>query len=164
MDEVALSGLLRRKGRLADARELAEEAYRKSITAIGTRSFEALQVRGNLARVLRDQGELDRAAGHLEAMVDVARRELGAKHDYTGRFLLDLGQVLSKGGRAAEAERTLLEAHELLIAAVGPSHPFAKEAAESLAAFYQGTGAAAQGRRWRAAPSPTPAPAAVPPA
>jgi serine/threonine protein kinase/tetratricopeptide (TPR) repeat protein len=133
--EAALSGVLRRTGRLPEARELAEEAYSKSAAAMGTRSFEALQVRGNLARVLRDQGELEQAAAHLEGIVEVARRELGVKHDYTGRFLLDLGQVRSQQGRRAHAERTLLEAHQLLLAAVGPSHPFVKEASESLAAL-----------------------------
>jgi hypothetical protein len=96
-------------------------------------------------------------------MVGVARRELGAKHDYTGRFLLDLGQVLSERGRAAEAERALLEAQQVLLAAVGPSHPFVKEAAESLAVFYERAGAAAKARGGRAAPSPMPARAASPP-
>jgi non-specific serine/threonine protein kinase/serine/threonine-protein kinase len=152
LDEVALSGLLRRKKSLPESRALAEEAYRKSVAA-GLRGFEALQVRANLARVLRDLGELGPATSHLQEMVEAARRELGPKHDFTGRLLLDLGQVLSQQGGTADAERTLLLAHEQLLAAVGPKHPFVKEAAESLAAFYERAGATAKAQRWRASPA-----------
>jgi non-specific serine/threonine protein kinase/serine/threonine-protein kinase len=158
MDKIALSGVLRRKGRLEEARQLAEEAYLKSAAVRGP--FEALQVRGNLARVLRDQGELAAAAGHLEEIVAVARRELGAKHDLTGRFLLDLGQVLTQLRRTAKAESALLEAHQLLLAAVGPAHPFVREAAQSLADLYEGSGSADKARRWRDAATPSPSPAA----
>jgi len=155
MDEIALSGLLRLEGRLDEARQLAEEAFQASPAAFGGGdAFQRLQVETNLARALRAQGELAEAARHMRAVVAAARSELGPEHDMTARFVLDLGQVLAEMNAGDEAERTLLEAHRLLLGAVGPSHPFVAEAAASLADYYERRGAAEKARRWREGAGP----------
>ncbi len=163
-DATALSGLLRRRGRLDESRALAEEAYRGIVAALGDEAFETLQIRTNLARVLRAQGELEPAAAHMRAVVATARRTLGDRHDYTGRFLLDLGELESDLGRLDEARQTLLEAHHLLSAAVGETHPFTREAREALATLFERSGNAAEAERWRSAPAASEGTASTPPA
>ena len=60
-DATSVSGLLRRLGRLPEARTLAEEACEGVIASGAGESFEGLLIRTNLARVLRQQGELGAA-------------------------------------------------------------------------------------------------------
>jgi eukaryotic-like serine/threonine-protein kinase len=145
----ALSGLQRRLGHLAESRELAEEAYRGIVAARGEETFVSLQVRTNLARVLRAQGDLAGAAAHMKAVVAIARRILGDAHDYTGRFILDFGEIEAQLGHRDEAEKLLLEAHGKLLAALGAGHPFTREARSSLAELYEQAGDHGRAESWQ---------------
>jgi tetratricopeptide (TPR) repeat protein len=121
-------------GRLEEALPLAERAYHGMRESRGEEKIETLIARTSLARLLRERGDLAAALDHMSEVTRLADAALPAGHDFIGRFVLDLGQVLLEMGRLDEAEAALLRAQGLL-AKLGEAHPFVQEARESLAAL-----------------------------
>jgi hypothetical protein len=64
----------------------------------------------------------------------------GRESATVGRLTVDLGAIVARRGRQAEAESLLLEGHAMILRQVPESHHDARHARSLLAAFYRETG------------------------
>ncbi len=109
---------------------------------------------GNLMRGL---GRLEEAEALGAEAVRGARKSLPEGHWFTGVFLGAYGKTLAKLERYADAEAALLEAHEILVAALGAEHERTIKAIGFLVDLYDawekadpGKGYDAKAADWRA--------------
>ena len=79
----------------------------------------------------------DDAAPLYEKAVTGARQALPEGHWHVGVFLSSYGSSLSNQGRHEQAEAALLEAYEILSAALGEDHTRTRNAIKSIVAVYE---------------------------
>ncbi len=90
----------------------------------------------NMGGLLRDQGELKEAEVLGEEAVRRAKKTMPKGHWITAAFLSEHARTLAAMERFAEAEAEMLEAHEMLVAALGAEHGRTVRLSESLADLY----------------------------
>ncbi|MHC4416448.1 MAG: protein kinase domain-containing protein [Planctomycetota bacterium] len=113
-----LGRALRAQGRVDEALELFDEAFRWTQRGgIGT-YYNALNVTQDLTFALRDVGKASEAEGILRQQLDDCRREHG-DHEYTVWALWQLGNNLKAQNRIDEAEALLRENHAHFVGVVG---------------------------------------------
>ena len=86
----------------------------------------------------------------FEKAVAGARRALPEGHWITGAFLGGFGKTLIELQRYGDAERALLEAHEIILKGLGPNHERTIEQIELLTTLYEAWGNAEKTAEWRA--------------
>jgi eukaryotic-like serine/threonine-protein kinase len=110
----------------------------------------------NLAGTLREAGKLDEALALYEKAVSITDRTLPAGHYFNALFRSNLGLTLFRLKRYADAEPTLVEAHDALVKAFGPASPQSRQCAGTLADLYEATGRPELAAPLRAAPQAPP--------
>jgi len=75
---------------------------------------------------------------------------LHREHPVTADVLLQHGAALAGLGRHAEAEAQLLEAHEILTAAVGADHKRTQKVVQALVDLYEAWGKTDKVEQWSA--------------
>jgi tetratricopeptide (TPR) repeat protein len=104
----------------------------------------------SLGVLYRRQGRYDEAEPLFISAINGARRSLSDGHRYTGLFLHQQGRCLTKMERNEEAEVVLLEAREILSAAIGAEHEETLWTIESLVELYDAWGKPEKAAEWRA--------------
>ena len=95
-------------------------------------------------------GRLDEAEAVLAAAVGGARRSLREGHPSMGKFLTGYGACLTRLERYDEAETALLEAHQTLLAVLGPAHKTTIKSVRSLILLYEAWDKPDLAAEWRA--------------
>jgi eukaryotic-like serine/threonine-protein kinase len=149
--------LWHRLGDLEKAEPFLREALEVKRRVLGDEHPDTLVSVHNMARLLRDMGRLDEAYSLGEEAVSGARVVLPPGNLRTGGYLFGHAQTLAAMGRFADAEAGMLEAHEILEAAVGADHDQTLEVIQGLADLYglwhdetPAGGHDASAARWRA--------------
>ncbi len=158
-----LGYLLKQQGKPAEAEPHFREALETFTKVLGEAHPYTLMTLSNLGSVIEAQGR------HAEAIHLVGPAEPAFRDTFTGdnarvlaRALVTLGRARSGLGfnaaRFADAEKNLLEGHELFVATRGEQHPDTRDSVQALVALYETWAEAAPGRgheeqaaRWRAA-------------
>jgi eukaryotic-like serine/threonine-protein kinase len=112
MNDLALS--LEQEGELEQALNLMEGSARLHEELLGLEHPRTLMLVNNLAGVHRDQGRLEVAEPLYRKVLEVKDRMGVERNVAYAHPLYGLGRVLMEKGEAAEAERLLLEAVEIL--------------------------------------------------
>lgn len=135
----SLGTLLVASGETAEGERLLDEALRGSRDRLGPAHPDTLRALAAHAVALESLGDLEGAEGELAEAVRLARGDAGApSHPELGVYLHRHGIVLGRRGRFGEAESVLLEAHRLLAETRGEGDPRTRNAAATLAGFYEG--------------------------
>ena len=96
---------------------------------------------------LDNASEAERLAGEA---ADTARATLGPEHWYLGNFLGKHGRALAALERFSEAESQMLEAHDILVAALSSDHQQTTRVVGYLADLYDAWGKPDKAAEWRA--------------
>ena len=139
-----------RTGRLDLAEPLYLEDYRTSLRLQGEEHPDMLATMTNLGRLYITRGKFKEAEPLLAKTVMLSKREMPAGFMGTGITLMAHGEALTGLNRLAEAERELLEAHAILLAAMGPADRGVAHAVNDLAALCDRTGRPREAADWRA--------------
>ena len=105
---------------------------------------------GNLGDLYVTLGRPGEAETLLAEAVAGVGRALPREHLTTGITIHKYGVCLTALERYGEAEATLLEAHEILIAAVGADHVHTQEVIPNLVTLYEAWGKPDKAAEWRA--------------
>lgn len=108
------------------------ECYEMSLRLFGDRSAQFGVNAYKLAAVLKEQGELRRAAECFQQSINAFTHSVGPDHFYTGAAGLGLGRTLEGLGRLPEAESALVEALRVLSNAPGVPLALQQKALEAL--------------------------------
>ncbi len=111
--------LAQRAGRASDARD----AYRAGLALVAAHHLgpgAELRALIDLGLSENDLGELGAARAHLDRALVLARGELGAQHPQVAQVQHNLGVVVYRQGRYAEADLLFRTALEVRAAAYGP--------------------------------------------
>jgi serine/threonine protein kinase/Tfp pilus assembly protein PilF len=131
----------------------AESWLRESLDirrdTLGEHHPDCLWTLAALGRVYLKQGQPQRAEPLFTEVVNVARQTLPAGHELIASALQGYGECLTALGRFAEAEATLLESHELLLAAEGPPQESIHRVVNALVELYEAWGNPDQAAQWR---------------
>lgn len=133
------------------AEALYLEVFERSAGAFGEAHINRALTAHNLATLYRRQQRYEEAAPFSLLAAEVARAALPAGHWQVGALQASHGASLTFLGRFEEAERLLLEAHAVILAAVGPDHRAAHSAASSLARLYERWERPEEAQMWKAA-------------
>jgi tetratricopeptide (TPR) repeat protein len=151
-----MGSLLDSMGKLAEAEPYYREVLEARRRVLGDDHPSTLISTHNMGRLFRDLGRLNEAEALGAEAVRKARRSLPEGHWYTGVFLTGYGKTLAQRERYTDAEAALLEAHEILEAALGAEHKRTIKVIRSLVALYDawdaaepGKGYADQAGKWR---------------
>jgi serine/threonine protein kinase/Tfp pilus assembly protein PilF len=131
-----MGALLREMGKLEEALPYQREALEGFRRVLGDDHPDTLISLSNLGDLLREMGKLNEAEALAGQAVAAARRSLPEGHWKMGVFLLRQGQCLAALRRYVDSETALLEAHEILEAALGAKHPRTVATIEALAGLY----------------------------
>ncbi len=112
-----------------DALALAHELF-------GDQHSTTLAITYNVGKLYSLQQRHDDAAPLYEKAVTGAREALPEGHWHLGVFLRNYGSCLSNQGHHEQAESALLEAYEILLAALGEDHTHTRNAIKSIIAAY----------------------------
>jgi len=131
----------------------AEAALRRSFEirrdALGELHPTTLNTGANLARALLAGGRTSEAEALARRVVD-GQVSAGVQEPLRrGLAMRVLGQSLTALGRFDEAEPELLEAHDIVEAAVGPEHPQTRAAVDAIVTLYDAWGQPDQAEEWR---------------
>jgi tetratricopeptide (TPR) repeat protein len=102
-----MSAMLAGEGRLVEAKAAAERAIELKSRASGPEHFDTALSMDNLALILLEAGELDRALDVSERMVEIASRWVGRNSVTYLSLLSTRADVIARLGRHAEAEADL---------------------------------------------------------
>jgi len=105
--------------------------------AVGEDHSDTITAMGNLGDLYTSMARFAEAGTLLSAACASARRTLPRPHVVTGYTLSKHGRLLAATRRFAEAEASLVEAREILIAAAGADHPYTRKAEERLAELHE---------------------------
>ncbi len=141
---------LEAQGSHAEAELLFRRASDLGLETLGEANPYALSWLHNLAQNLQLQGRLDEAEPIYRRAHTLGEASLPEEHSYRALFRRGLGLCQLARHREDEAEVLLLSAYPALAAATGPTHRFAKSAAEGLARIYRGRGEGAKAAEWEA--------------
>lgn len=97
-------------------------------------------VRETLARTYDSLGEYATAREHVQIVLDIRRRELGAEHEKTLSAMSYLGSLLLAEGSYAPAEQLLLQALDAQRRTLGPEHTQTLGTMTNLAGIYHQQG------------------------
>ncbi|MFK7960577.1 MAG: tetratricopeptide repeat protein [Phycisphaerales bacterium] len=155
----AMGSNLRAEGRVAEAIEVNVEAFDIRRRQLGDDHPDTISTSGNVAAALISAGRYDEALAIAGEAEQAVARVVGTGHWHRGVHLMWHG-LASKGlERWAEAEASLLEAHRLVEAGLGPNHGRTLGHRRALADLYDawdaaepGAGHAGQAATWRPAP------------
>ncbi|MFH1418459.1 MAG: tetratricopeptide repeat protein, partial [Planctomycetota bacterium] len=168
-----MGSLLLAMGKFTEAEPYHREALEGKRRVLGDDHPDTLTSIHNMGGLLRDQGRLEEAEGLGEEAVRRARETMPMGHWITAAFLSEHARTLAAMERFAEAEAEMLEAHEMLVAALGAEHKRTIGLIKSLTDLYDAWHAAepakgydAKAAQWRkqlpATSQPTSASADVP--
>ena len=132
-----LATFYRENGRYEEAEPLFVEAVALARELQGDQHPTTLAITFNLGKLYSLQKRHDDAAPLYEKAVTGARQALPEGHWHVGVFLSDYGSCLSNQGHHQQAEAALLEAHEILLAALGEDHTRTRNAIKSIVAAYE---------------------------
>jgi tetratricopeptide (TPR) repeat protein len=100
---------------------------------LGDEHFDTTTAMSNLARTLREQGLLGKAAKMFEEVVEKRGRTLGEEHPYTISAISDLASTLKYQGLLDKAAKMLKEVLEKKRRTLGEEHPDTITATNDLA-------------------------------
>ncbi|RAU22690.1 hypothetical protein CU669_08435 [Paramagnetospirillum kuznetsovii] len=109
-----------RQGRLEEAQTVLEAVVRDAGAANDVAT--QLSAKGDLADVLDDRGEYDKAEAMAKEVLQQQTVRLGAAHPNTLAALSSLASIYRKQGRLMEAEKTFQQALEGYLKVLGPDH------------------------------------------
>jgi tetratricopeptide (TPR) repeat protein len=143
-----LAVLYRRMGQYAKAEPLYLEDYETTRRLLGDEHPDLLVTMTNLGRLYVSQGK------HREAEAILSRATATSKKvqpDFygTGFTLHALGDAFIGLRRYKEAESALLEAHAIIVRALGPDAEALERPAQSLVQLYELTGQTQKAQAWR---------------
>jgi tetratricopeptide (TPR) repeat protein len=144
----SLAQLYEAQHRFDEAEPLAVRVAEIVAALFGENSVKSLVARNNLAQVYQRQGKLELAEPMQASVIATARTALPEGHWHLGTYLLSYGIILRKMERYAECEPVLLEAHAVLLAALGPDHNRTRSAADQTAKLYEAWGREEDAAGW----------------
>jgi tetratricopeptide (TPR) repeat protein len=152
-----LAGLYREQGRYQEAEPLAIKTLDLRRRVLGETHPSTLISMSGLAALLECQGRHREAERLAAEAVAQARNVLAPENWMIGAFLSTHGSALLGLQRFSEAEEALLEAHRILLDALGSTHERSTKVAEELVQLYDAWHAAepskgydAKAAQWRA--------------
>jgi len=128
-----LAYLLRRQGKLPEARRYIEKSLALHKKVHGPEHPKTIEAMGELAGLLFDQHELQPAFDLCQRTIELKKRVLGPKHPSTLHTLANLALILGDQGKRQEAWELLEESLEDFTAVLGPKHPATLQTRQSLA-------------------------------
>jgi non-specific serine/threonine protein kinase/serine/threonine-protein kinase len=134
--------------RYDEAESMLEELLSTQRRVLGDTHWQTCSTMINLARVYKAREQWDRAEPLNREAVAGGRVGLPAGHWMLGVFIGHLGVTLVELERYEEAEATLLEAHAMLLEAMGPDHARTVAQAEQLATLYRRWGHDEDAAEW----------------
>ncbi len=132
-----VANFYRENGRYEDAEPLFLEALAIARATLGDQHWKTLVVTYNIGLFYMSQQRHDDAAPLFEQAVTGARQTLSGGNWRLGSFLTNYGDCLSRQGHHEQAEATLLEAYEILVAALDGDHVRVRQAIKVLADAYE---------------------------
>ncbi|MEM7516415.1 MAG: tetratricopeptide repeat-containing protein kinase family protein, partial [Planctomycetota bacterium] len=105
-----------------EATNLMRQSLEITEESLGPSHPDSMQSRGNLAAALRGLGDNQAAVEELSILVKTQRQVFGQTHHETGQTLNNLGHLLLRSGRTAEALDAFADAEAELAASLGSSH------------------------------------------
>jgi serine/threonine protein kinase/tetratricopeptide (TPR) repeat protein len=145
-----LSNLHAQQRRFADAEHLAREALAMAIHLDGEQSVTALMMKHDLATIYVKSDRPDDAVPLAAQAIAGARRALPANHWFLGAFLDTHGRALMMQAKYDDAEKALLESHDILLRSLGAGSDQTVDTVRSLLQLYESTNNATEAARWRA--------------
>ncbi|MBL8725815.1 MAG: serine/threonine protein kinase [Planctomycetes bacterium] len=136
-------------GDLVAAQATQERLVATYAELVDADAFDVANASANLGTFLMRQGRPREALGHYDAAVATAVQRIGAVHTDTATFQLLRGACRARTDDADGAERDLLAAHAVLLAALGDTHAYVQKAKQDLVALYEATGRAELAARFR---------------
>ncbi len=129
--EVLLSELARARGwieytrgDLVAALPLRREALERHVRAMGDDDPDALQLRAEVSDLEYESGQLGEALGEARQVLARSTALLGPRHMRTGRYTLDVAEVLIAQGKYAEAAPLLDQARPIVSANVATNERY----------------------------------------
>ena len=141
--------LYKRMGRLDEAERLYLEDYETSRRLLGDEHPDILVSMTNIGRLYNARGKYREAERILATALATSKKVQPPGYFGTGITMQSYGEALSGLGRFAEAETELLEAHEILLNALGAEDRGAQRAVEALVRFYEVAGRPREAEKWR---------------
>lgn len=152
--EIGLVNDLLDQHRYAEASDLALSAAHSVESTLGPNSWYALQAWNQYGVAACNSHQEAAGLAALERVAQSQRRTLPAGHRLIYSVELDLGSCLTRLGRFAEAETTLLAAASSLEQSRGPTHRRTQQAYAALRDLYTAMNQPDDSRRWAAKLSP----------
>ena len=145
-----LASALQGEGKLKEATPLFEESLvvlRKHLPPDHQQTMMGIN---NLAFVYLLQERYEDALPLYEEVIETIDRSLPPSFYAKGIALASYGKCLLHFERLEEAERALLEAHEILVSSFGPDHPKVHNTVRLLAEVYEASNKSELAAEWRA--------------
>lgn len=114
---------LREHGQYQQAEPIARRGADLTETALGPNHVEVGRQRNELARALKDLGDVDSARIQQEQALRIVEAALGRDHAEVGTLRNNLGLILLDTGNAESARLELEEAVRISLTALGHHHP-----------------------------------------
>lgn len=150
-----LATLLNTRGKVDESLKLQNELVDIRTRKLGPDAQETLISCNNYGLSLQKAGKLDEAKAMMERAVSGAEKSFKPEHWITGAFRGNLGRLYLQLNRDADGERELLEAHRVVLAALGPKHAQTKQNAKSLRDYYTKAGKPEEAAKFEPAPAPS---------
>ncbi|HEV7670140.1 MAG TPA: serine/threonine-protein kinase [Thermoanaerobaculia bacterium] len=116
-------------GRYAEVEALEREILAHSRAQYGPTHWRVAEAMCNLAASLTGQRKgKDEAIALYQQALDIRRRTLGPAHWEVGQLLLLLAEIYRHDEQLPKALGLAREAHEIMVAAEGPDHPYVAHA------------------------------------
>jgi eukaryotic-like serine/threonine-protein kinase len=143
--------LLMRLGRGEEAEAQGRDALERMRRAFGYQHSAVGWQLGNLAHILVANGKLEEAEQTMRSALEIRRDATpgGQESPMLGRLTSDLGAIVARRGRHAEAESLLLAGHAMIRRHVPASHHDAQHTRRLLADFYAEIGRPEEAAKYR---------------
>ena len=135
-----LGVIYQKLGRFAAAEQLYVETLAARRRVLGTAHANTIASMHNLAELLLTEDRVDEAAELVDEAIATAEIALPERHWLRGSLLRRKGDCVRRLSGPAQAEPLLLQAYEVLAAALGPRDRRSLDAAEALADLYSDWG------------------------
>ena len=144
-----LATLYTAQDRLDEAEPLLTKALQHQRKTLGITHPDTITSMNNLAFLYAAQGRHEKAEPLYAEVVAAIRMAMPAGHWWLGAALANQARSLTALERYPEAESALLEAHQIVSAALGPDHPRTQKVAAYLADLYDAWNKPALAAKWR---------------
>ncbi len=141
--------LLLQRGQYREAAAMAREVVRLRGSSLDDNSLYLHSAMLYLGRALARLDSVPAGVAMMREAQQLRRRSLPADHWLQASTDASLGEVLTLGGRYAEAESLLLDAEKRLLAGRGAQHEATQTARTRLVALYQRWGKPEQAATWQ---------------